>query len=121
MFRSPGRLGCVQLDLKDHNTRLREVFEKLKINNLREFLRKEVAYLGHIITEDGVKMDPKKKHAAVTLEPPRTQKEVKSLLGMTGYYRRFVKDYGKIVNSNQRLKKDTDAHMRRNALLSYGQ
>ncbi|CAD7078677.1 unnamed protein product [Hermetia illucens] len=54
-------------------------------------------------------MDPKKIQAVVTLEPPRTQKEVKSFLGTTGYYRRFVKDYGKIVNPiNKLLKKDNE-------------
>ncbi|CAD7081874.1 unnamed protein product [Hermetia illucens] len=54
-------------------------------------------------------MDPKKIQAVVTLEPPWTQKEVKPFLGMNGYSRRFVKDYGKIVNPiNKLLKKDTE-------------
>ncbi|XP_046145633.1 uncharacterized protein LOC123988918 [Osmia bicornis bicornis] len=61
--------------------------------NKCEFLRKEVAYLGHILSADGVKPDPRKLHAVKNFPIPKTQKNVQQFLGLTGYYRRFIKDY----------------------------
>lgn len=100
--------------LDQHNERLIEVLSRLKKNNLKvqidkcEFLRKEVSYLGHIITENGVRMDPKKMEAVDNLNIPKNPKEVKSLMGMMGYYRRFIKNFG-IISApiNNLLKKTT--------------
>ena len=67
-----------------------------------------IGYLGHIIDKNGVRPDPKKLIAVKEFPVPKTQKNVKQLLGLAGYYRRFVEEFSKIVNPlNQLLKKDT--------------
>lgn len=89
--------------LQEHISRLKSVFDRLRNANLKiqldksEFLKKSVAYLGHIITPEGVKPNPDKISAIQNFPIPRTQKEIKSFLGLLGYYRRFIKDFAKIT------------------------
>ncbi|CAF4360607.1 unnamed protein product [Rotaria sp. Silwood2] len=54
-------------------------------------------YLGHIVTQDGIKPDPTLTKAVTDFPQSRTIKDVQSFLGLTGYYRRFIKDYSKIA------------------------
>lgn len=103
----------ISTTLDEHITQLREVFTRLRKYNLQlqppkcEFLKHEVRYLGHIITEDGVKPDPEKISCVVNYRTPSNAKEVKSFLGLIGYYRRFVKDFSKIAKPlTNLLKKD---------------
>ncbi|KAL1250536.1 hypothetical protein QQF64_018332 [Cirrhinus molitorella] len=58
---------------------------------------KSVKYLGHVVSEKGVETDPEKISALTTWPKPTNINELKSFLGFTGYYRRFVRDYSKIV------------------------
>jgi hypothetical protein len=58
---------------------------------------KEVDFLGHVVSADGVKPDPKKVQAVQDWPVPKTLREVRSFLGLTGYYRRFVKHYSKLA------------------------
>uniref|UniRef100_A0A3B1IWP2 Gypsy retrotransposon integrase-like protein 1 n=1 Tax=Astyanax mexicanus TaxID=7994 RepID=A0A3B1IWP2_ASTMX len=89
--------------LEEHESRLMRVLTKLKDFGLKlspekcHFFRRSVRYLGHIVSEDGVETDPEKISALTTWPKPRNIRELKSFLGFTGYYRRFVKDYSKIA------------------------
>ena len=52
-----------------------------------EFFKREVAYLGHIITDNGIRPDPKKIIAVENFPVPKTRKNIKQFLGLAGYYR----------------------------------
>jgi hypothetical protein len=101
--------------LEDHQKQLKDVFTRLRKYNLKlqpikcEFLRKEVSYLGHIITEEGVQPDLKTTESVVNFPVPRNAKDVKSFLGLAGYYRRFIKNFSQISKPlTNLLKKDAD-------------
>ncbi|XP_024658169.2 retrovirus-related Pol polyprotein from transposon opus [Maylandia zebra] len=89
--------------LEEHEERLLRVLNRLKEFGLKlspekcHFFQKSVRYLGHIVSEQGVKTDPDKISALTTWPRPTNLSELKSFLGFTGYYRRFVKDYSKIA------------------------
>lgn len=89
--------------LQEHLCNLKEVFERLKDANFKiqldksEFLRKEVAYLGHIVTPEGVKPNPDKIIAIQNYPLPKNVKQIKGFLGLLGYYRKFIKDFAKIT------------------------
>ena len=57
------------------------------------FLREELAFLGHVISKDGVKTDPATVAKMVNCPAPKKRQEIKRFLGLTGYYRRFVMNY----------------------------
>ena len=62
-----------------------------------------MSFLGHIISEEGIRVDPKKIEVIIEWKPPRNVTEVRSFLGLTGYYRRFVKRFSMIVALMTRL------------------
>lgn len=98
--------------LLDHNSKLLDVFRCLRENNLKlqpekcNFLCKEVVFLGHLITNEGIKPDPKNVKSVVDFPTPKNQKEIKSFLGLTGYYRKFVSNYAKIAKPLTLLLRD---------------
>lgn len=89
--------------LDEHIQKLRTVFDRLKQTNLKvqldksEFLRKEVLYLGHTITKDGLKPNSDKIDAVLNYPIPKTTTEIRSFLGLVGYYRRYIKDFAKVT------------------------
>lgn len=89
--------------LQEHIERLTSVFQRLRDSNFKiqldksEFLRKEVAYLGHVVTPEGVKPNPDKIIAIKNYPIPKTTKEIKGFLGLLGYYRRFINNFAKLT------------------------
>lgn len=89
--------------LQQHLEKLRAVFDRLRLTNLKvqldksEFLRKEVQYLGHTLTKDGLRPNNDKIQVVLDYPIPETQTDIKRFLGFIGYYRRFIKDFSKIT------------------------
>ncbi|KAJ4789708.1 polyprotein [Rhynchospora pubera] len=87
-------------DEESHAQHLALALEVLRQNKLFakqskcDFGMKEVEYLGHIISKEGVATDKKKIEAMTNWNTPKTVRELRGFLGLTGYYRRFIKDYG---------------------------
>ena len=83
-----------------HLKHVRQAFEILKQQqffvkgNKCNFGQQELEHLGHIITCHGVKVDEKKIAAMVSWPQPHNILELRGFLGLTGYYRKFVRDYG---------------------------
>lgn len=100
--------------IEEHYNNLRTIFKALRKANLKlqidkcNFLKKETEYLGHVLTKEGVKPNPEKIKNILSLKLPKTQKQIKSFLGVSGYYRKFIKDYAKISQPlTKYLKKDS--------------
>ena len=93
---------CFSTSFPQHLDRLEEVFQALSDANLRlkpkkcVFAKSRVEFLGHVITKDGITPTPEKTLLIENFKPPKTAKQVKQFLGLTGYYRKFVPQYSQI-------------------------
>lgn len=101
-------------NLKDHNDKLQEVFIKIREHGLKlqtekcNFLSKEIIYLGHKCSVDGVLPDPSRIEAVQKFPRPSKVRDVQSFLGLLNYYRKFIQNFSKIASPiNNLLKKDT--------------
>lgn len=89
--------------INEHEKKLRTIFERLRSNQLLlqpdkcEFMKKEVLYLGHVISDKGVAPNPEKVKAISSYPTPKNQKQIKQFLGLIGYYRRFIKNFSAIA------------------------
>lgn len=98
--------------LKEHFERMVKLLQRLKDANLTlspekcQFLRKEVTYLGHKISADGVSPCPSKIKAVADFPRPKTKKNVKQALGLFSYYRKFIENFAKIAKPLTNLLKD---------------
>ena len=97
----------------EHIERLRAVFDRLRRANLKLGVRKchlaarEVSFLGYKVTPEGLEPEPRLMEAISKLPPPINVAEVRSFLGLVGYYRRFVKKFSdKVAPLNTLLRKD---------------
>ena len=98
-----GRRTVPNLPFKEHLLRLSGVFQALSNAGLQlkpskcHFALKEVCYLGHVVSQAGIRPDNDKVKTVSTYPVPRTTKELKQFLGLTNYYRRFIKNYAHIA------------------------
>ena len=87
----------------DHLDHLEMVLTRLRSANLKlgpkkcHFAKREVKFLGHILNENGIATDPNKIQAVKTFPVPKNVKQLKSFLGLAGFYRKFIKDFSKIA------------------------
>ena len=88
-------LGIVLQTLRDHQ--LYAKFSKC------DFWRREVKFLGHVVTTEGINVDPVKVEAVVNWQRPKCIFDIRSFLGLAGYYRRFIKGFSSIALSLTRL------------------
>ncbi|XP_019251057.1 PREDICTED: uncharacterized protein LOC109229968 [Nicotiana attenuata] len=93
----------------EHEDHLRVVFQTLKNRKLYakfikcEFWLNSVSFLGHIVSDEGIKVDGQKIEVVQNWPRPTTPTEVRSFLGLAGYYRRFVENFSSIATPMTKL------------------
>ena len=102
---------------EEHLAHLRQVFERLRHAQLKlgaekcTFAAKEVSYLGHQVTSEGLLSDPTLLKAIREIGTPKNATEVRSFFGLTGYYQQYVKNFATIAGSLHPLtRKDAVFH-----------
>ena len=96
---------------EEHKEHLRLVLKKLREHQLYakfskcEFWLKEVGFLGHVISGEGIVVDPTKVESVTNWQSPTSVKEISSFLGLAGYYRRFIENFSKIAKPMTELLK----------------
>lgn len=89
--------------LQEHIEKCKQVFDRFRLNNLKiqvnksEFLQKQVKFLGHTLTDKGLQPNNDKIIAVKKFPLPKTQKEIKSFLGLVGYYRKFIQNFAELT------------------------
>ncbi|GJU56394.1 putative reverse transcriptase domain-containing protein [Tanacetum coccineum] len=90
-------------DEEEHEVHLKTILDLLKKEKLYakfskcEFWLKEVQFLGHVVNRDGIHVDPSKVESVKNWKTPESSTEIRSFLGLAGYYRRFIENFSKIA------------------------
>lgn len=105
----------ISKDFDSHLQHLKDLFGRLRNAGLTlnpkkcHFAAKEVIFLGHLISKQGIQVDPNKTKIIDTFPIPKKIKDIRSFLGMCNYYRRFIKSFSTLVEPlNKLLRKDED-------------
>ena len=100
-------------NFEEHLKHIDEILNRIKNAGLKlspnkcKFAQQKLHYLGHILSRNGIETDERKVEKIQNLVPPKDQKGVKSLLGLTNYYKKFILGYSKICSPLfELLKKD---------------
>eukprot|EP00253_Pinus_taeda_P022178 PITA_22178 len=89
--------------VEEHQEHLRMVLQTLREHQLYakfskcDFFQEEIQYLGHVITKDGIAVDPEKIKAIMAWHVPKDVADIRSFMGLAGYYRRFVEGFSKVA------------------------
>lgn len=100
---------CIGRDFDDHLQNLTDILTRfrqagLKLNPRKcDFCKSAVKYMGHVVSRDGLTLDPVNSHRVGELPVPRSPTEVRAFLGLCSYYRRFVHKYAFIAHPLHRL------------------
>jgi hypothetical protein len=98
---------CWEADSDTALLNLREIFERLKVANLKLKANKcflfqtKIKYLGHVVSEEGVECDPEKIVDARDWPEQKSKTELKSYLGFCGYYRKFIENFSEIAHAEK--------------------
>jgi hypothetical protein len=88
-------------DKEEHFRRVEHIFQKIKESGLRinpekcQFMVEKTKFLGYVVSKDGIETDKTKIEAIDKFQNPSCIKHLRSFLGLTNYYRKFLKDYAK--------------------------
>ncbi|XP_043710365.1 uncharacterized mitochondrial protein AtMg00860-like [Telopea speciosissima] len=94
---------------EEHADHLRFELQRLREKQLYAkfskcgFWLQQVAFLGHLVSTKGIEVDPGKVQSVVDWETPKNVADIRSFLGLAGYYRRFIKNFSKISAPMTRL------------------
>ena len=94
---------CFSATMEEHAKKLRSIFQKLEQANFKiqpekcVFATDTVEYLGHICTPDGIRPDPKKIRAIKEYPVPKTVRDIRAFIGLSGYYRRHVPHFAELT------------------------
>jgi hypothetical protein len=103
--------------VEEHEEHLRIVLGKLRQHQLYakfskcEFWMEEVAFLGHMLSAKGVAVDPSKIEAVSKWQSQKFVMEIRSFLGLAGYYRRFIQNFSKIAKPMTKLLKSNTPYV----------
>ena len=90
------------LSYEEHIRHLKVVFERFRQYNIKvnpkkcKWFQKSIKILGHIVSENGIQMDPEK--IIVERKSPTNLKQLQQFLGLCGYYRKFINNFAKIAS-----------------------
>ena len=96
---------------EEHKEHLRIVLQELREQQLFvkfskcDFFRDEIQYLGHVVTKEGILANPENIWAIEDWPVPKEVTDVRSFMGITGYYQRFIEGFSKIANPITSLQK----------------
>jgi len=97
---------------EDHARHIHIVLQKLREHRLYakfskcEFWLEEVSFLGHILSKNGITVDPCKVQDVLNWKQPQNITDIRSFLGLAGYYRRFIENFSKIAKPMTELLKN---------------